>query len=91
MSSPSWRSAAKLRMSSHIADEMQAELNQSKDAGNQLRDLTSTMTDIQDTLGGGLVSWLRHLDLLKLTRSAASSPERLCRSLDPTSIPLGVR
>ena len=34
----------------------QAELARSKETGNELQNLASSLTDIQDTLGGGFVS-----------------------------------
>ena len=37
------------------ADWTQAELQRSKETGSELQNLATAMTDIQDTLGGGLV------------------------------------
>lgn len=39
----------------HVLQRLQAELAKSKETGADLQGLTSAMTDIQDTLGGGLV------------------------------------
>lgn len=40
----------------HVLIKLQAELQRSRETGAELQDLTTAMTDIQDTLGGGLVS-----------------------------------
>ena len=42
-------------ISSCTADGDQAELARSKETGSELQNLATSMTDIQDTLGGGLV------------------------------------
>lgn len=39
----------------HVLHKLQAELQKSRETGQELQGLTSAMTDIQDTLGGGLV------------------------------------
>ncbi|KAL7419123.1 hypothetical protein Q5752_005959 [Cryptotrichosporon argae] len=38
----------------HVLQKLQAELAKSKEAGQELQGLTTAMTDIQETLGGGL-------------------------------------
>jgi hypothetical protein len=47
----------------HVLYRLQTELQRSKETGAELQGLTSAMTDIQDTLGGGLVSLIsNHAD-----------------------------
>ena len=40
----------------HVLQKLQAELSKSKEIGTELSNMASSMTEIQDTLGGGLVS-----------------------------------
>jgi hypothetical protein len=42
----------------HILGRLQNELQKSREVGAELNGLTSAMNDIQDTLGGGVVSLL---------------------------------
>jgi hypothetical protein len=42
----------------HILSRLQTELQKSRETGAELSTLTSVMTDIHDTLGGGAVSLL---------------------------------
>lgn len=41
----------------HVMMKLQAELAKSRETGAELSELTGSMGDIQDTLGGGLVSF----------------------------------
>lgn len=43
----------------NYAHSSQEALGRSKESGQELQGLTSSMTDVQDTLGGGLVSFVR--------------------------------
>ncbi|KAK1921779.1 cell cycle arrest in response to pheromone-related protein [Papiliotrema laurentii] len=38
----------------HVLNKLQSEIQKSKETGAELRNITTAMTDIQDTLGGGL-------------------------------------
>lgn len=40
----------------HVLQKLQSELAKSKETGAELQGLATVMTDIQDTLGGGMVS-----------------------------------
>ena len=40
----------------HILSRLQAELSKSRDTGNDLQQLAGVMTDVQETLGGAIVS-----------------------------------
>lgn len=41
----------------HILSRLQSELQKSRETGSELGGLTTTMNDIQETMGGGLVSF----------------------------------
>ncbi len=40
----------------HVLHKLQTELQKSRETGVELQSLTTAMTDIQDTLSGGMVS-----------------------------------
>lgn len=68
----------------HVLAKLQNELSRSKETGQELQGLTAVMTEVQDTLGGGLVSHCR--DLLTI----AAKSKWLCWAVHSCSVPKSI-
>lgn len=72
----------------HVMMKLQTELAKSRETGAELQELTGSMGDIQDTLGGGLVSLVNsEANGIEADNSATISKWH-CGSTDSSSIPI---